>query len=66
MQHVDRKKRDLKISAAKKLEPEVVNDGMIRDYIIMYNQENKIYEQDNVPITMIMHLALSFKSKGVS
>ncbi len=55
-------KRDLKISAAKKLEPEVINDDMIREYIRIYNIENKIYDQDNMPITMIMQLSLSFKS----
>jgi len=58
----EKKKRDLKISAAKKLEPEVINDVMIKDYIEMYNIENKIYDQDNLPITQITHLALSFKS----
>ena len=62
----EKKKRDLKISAAKQLEPEVINDEMIREYIELYNAENKIYGQDRIPITLITHLALSFKSKTIA
>ncbi len=58
----EKKKLDLKISAAKKLEPEVISDKMIADYIKIYNQENKIYDQDNLPIVLTTHLALSFQS----
>ena len=59
------KKRDLRISAARKLEPEVINDEMIKQYVELYNMENKIYDQDGQPITLITHLSLSFKSMWV-
>lgn len=55
-------KRDLKISAAEVLDAEVINDAMIKDYIVTYNAENKIFNQDHVPITQITHLSLQFKS----
>jgi len=57
-------KRDLKISAAEVLDAEVINDSMIKDYIITYNAENKIFDQDHIPITQITHLSLQFKSNS--
>lgn len=58
----EKKKRDLRISAAKNLEPEVINDKMIKEYVEAYNLENKIFDQENVPISKVNHLSLSFKS----
>jgi hypothetical protein len=55
-------KRDLKISAAEVLDAEVINNSMIKDYIVAYNAENKIFDQDHMPITQITHLSLQFKS----
>jgi hypothetical protein len=60
--NIEKKKKELKISAAKSLEPEVNNDQMIKEYIDTYNIENKIFDQENVPISRTTHLALSFKS----
>ena len=59
--HVE-KKWDLRISAARKLEPEVIHDKMIKEYVEQYNRENKIFHEGDQPITHITVLALSFKS----
>lgn len=58
----EKKKRDLRISAVKDLEPEVINDRMIKEYIDTFNLEKKIFDQENLPLSQISHLALSFKS----
>ena len=46
------------------VKPTIINDALIRDYIIQYNKENKIFEKDRMPIWELEHLSLSYKSKS--
>lgn len=46
------------------VKPTVINDKLIRDYLITYNRENMIFDEDDKPIWDLSHLALSFKSKS--
>ena len=34
----------------------------LREYLINYNRENRIFEKDDVPIWELTHLSLSYKS----
>ena len=43
--------------------PTVINDALIREYMIEYNRENKIFDDDDRQIWELTHLSLSFKSK---
>ena len=43
--------------------PTVINDELIRSYMVEYNRENKIFDDDDREIWQLTHLALSFKSK---
>ena len=45
--------------------PTVINDALIREYMIEYNRENKIFDDDDRQIWELTHLSLSFKSKSV-
>ena len=43
--------------------PTVINDALISEYMIEYNRENKIFDDDDRQIWELTHLSLSFKSK---
>ena len=43
--------------------PTVINDHLIREYMVEYNRENKIFDDDEREIWELTHLSLSFKSK---
>lgn len=45
--------------------PTVINDSLINEYMIEYNRENKIFDDDDREIWELTHLSLSFKSKFV-
>jgi len=44
--------------------PTVINDTLIRQYMVEYNRENKIFDDDDRQIWQLTHLSLSFKSKS--
>ena len=44
--------------------PTVINDELIRSYMVEYNRENKIFDDDDREIWQLTHLSLSFKSKN--
>ncbi len=46
--------------------PTVINDELITEYMIQYNRENKIFDDDDRQIWELTHLSLSFKSKCLS
>jgi len=44
------------------VKPTVINDALIKDYLITYNKENKIFENDDMPLWDLTHLSLSYKN----
>ena len=44
------------------VKPTVINDVLIRKYIVQYNKENKIFDKNNEPIWNLTHLSLSYKN----
>lgn len=44
------------------VKPTVINDKLIRGYLVQYNRENKIFERNDEPLWNLTHLALSFKN----
>ena len=46
--------------------PTVINDDLIRQYMVEYNRENKIFDDDEREIWQLTHLSLSFKSLSLS
>jgi hypothetical protein len=44
------------------VKPTVINDTLIREYLIMYNKENRIFDNDDMPLWELTHLSLSYKS----
>ena len=44
------------------MQPTVINDKLIRDYMLRYNKENKIFDMDDAPIWNLTHLQLSYKN----
>lgn len=54
-QKIDQNKESVK--------PTVINDVLIREYLIQYNKENSIFDDDDKPIWELTHLSLSYKSK---
>jgi hypothetical protein len=40
--------------------PSVINDALIRRYMLEYNRENKIFDDDDRQIWELTHLSLSF------
>ena len=42
--------------------PTVINDTLVRQYLVQFNKENKIFEKDNMPLWDLTHLALSYKN----
>ena len=55
-QKIDQNKESVK--------PTVINDVLIREYLIQYNKENSIFDDDEKPIWELTHLSLSYKSKS--
>ena len=47
---------------AETIKPTAINESIIQDYLVSYNKENKIFDDDR-PTWEMTHLALSFKSK---
>ena len=47
---------------AETVKPTVINDKLIEDYLVTYNRENKIFDQQNMRIWDLTHLSISFKS----
>ena len=45
------------------VKPTVINDKLIHEYLLTYNRENKIFDENDKPIWELEHLSLSFKSK---
>ncbi len=43
--------------------PTVINDTLISAYMVEYNRENKIFDDDDREVWELTHLALSFRSK---
>lgn len=44
------------------VDPNVINDEMIREYIKKFNLENKIFGQDDMPFSELLELRLSFSN----
>lgn len=47
---------------AETVKPTVINDKLIEDYLVTYNKENKIFDQQHMRIWDLTHLSISFKS----
>lgn len=64
-QHIqDTLKKKLKIEKDKEtVKPTVINDALISTYMIEYNRENKIFDDDDRQVWELTHLSLSYKSK---
>ena len=64
-QHIQTKlKTKQKIEKNKEtVRPTVINDQLIQQYMVEYNRENKIFDDDDRQIWELTHLSLSFKSK---
>lgn len=45
------------------MKPTVINDKLIHRYMVTYNKENKIFDQDHMRIWDLTHLSLSYQSK---
>ena len=50
---------------AETVKPTVINDKLIEDYLVTYNKENKIFDQQHMRIWDLTHLSISFKSNSV-
>ena len=44
------------------VKPTVINDTLVRGYLVQYNKENKIFEKNDEPLWNLTHLALSYKN----
>lgn len=56
-------KRKQKVERNKEtVRPTVINDDLISEYMVQYNRENKIFDDDDREIWELTHLALSFKN----
>lgn len=44
------------------VQPTVINDTLIRQYIVQYNKENKIFDMNDMPLWNLDHLQLSYKN----
>jgi hypothetical protein len=44
------------------VKPSVINDSLIRKYIINYNRDNSIFDKNDDPVWNLTHLALQFKN----
>ena len=58
-----RLKQSAKIEKEKEsVKPTVINDTLIRGYLVQYNKEHKIFEKNDEPLWNLTHLALSYKN----
>ena len=44
------------------VKPTVINDDLIKDYLITYNRENRIFDKNEQPLWELSHLSLSYKN----
>ena len=44
------------------VKPTVINDTLIQEYLITYNKENRIFDDDDMPLWELTHLSLSYKN----
>lgn len=44
------------------VKPTVINDDLMREYIIQDNKENHIFDMNEIPLWDFTHLALSYKN----
>ena len=44
------------------VKPTVINDDLVRQYLIQYNKEHKIFDMNDQPLWELSHLALSYKN----
>mmetsp|Transcript_21016 Transcript_21016/g.20145 ORF Transcript_21016/g.20145 Transcript_21016/m.20145 type:complete len:92 (+) Transcript_21016:2-277(+) len=44
------------------VKPTVINDSLIREYLVGYNKENRIFDNDNMHLWELTHLSLSYKN----
>ena len=44
------------------VKPTVINDDIIRGYLVQYNKENKIFDADDDPLWNLTHCSLSYKN----
>ena len=44
------------------VKPTVINDNLIKGYLIQYNKENKIFDQNDEGLWNLKHLSLSYKN----
>ena len=42
--------------------PTVISDTIIRQYVIRYNKDNKIYDKDDEPLWKLEHLTIEYKN----
>ena len=52
------KNRDKMEKQKATVKPTVINDSNIRQYMIRYNKENKIFDMNDSPLWNLEHLAL--------
>ena len=45
------------------VKPTVINDVLIKQYFLLFNKENQIYDKNDDPLWQLTHLSLSYKSK---
>jgi hypothetical protein len=45
------------------VKPTVINDKLIKAYMVQYHKDNKIFDQDDMKIWDLTHLSLSYQSK---
>jgi len=44
------------------VKPTVINDVLIKRYLVQYNKENNIFDKNDEPLWSLTHLALSYKN----
>ena len=44
------------------VQPTVINDTLIRQYLVQYNKDNKIFDRNDEPLWNLSHLQLSYKN----
>ena len=44
------------------VKPTVINDSLMRQYLIQYNKDNKIFDRNDDPLWDLTHLSLSYKN----
>ena len=44
------------------VKPTVINDVLIKQYILEFNRENEIYDKQDEPLWELEHLSLSYKN----